>query len=116
MTLGGIDIEISVNERGTVSVSAPEQYRALAALLETDLRVEGPHLYKVLARLYVRDDNAWKVSGNSCTLTVRGDSVTIVNNVTEDQTDMTRDQLLDALEQLRDELAFARARRRSRQA
>lgn len=114
MTLEGIGI--TVNERGTVSVHAPESFRALAALLETDLRVEGPQLYKVLARLYVREDKPWSVSGNSCTLTVHGDSATIVNNFTDDQTETTRDYVLEALERLRDELAFARARRRSARA
>lgn len=113
MTLEGIDI--TVDERRKVTVRAPERWRALAALLESDLRTEGPQLYKALARLYTHDDTPWKATGNSCTLKVRGDSVTIDNNVTEDRAEMTRDDLLDVLERLRDEMAFARARSRSSQ-
>lgn len=109
------DITITVDEQGRVSVNAPAQYGALVALLQTDLRIEGPQLYTVLARLYGRDEQPWEVTGDSCTLVVQGDRAEIVNDFNDDRTEMTRDDLLDVVEQLRDELAFARARRRSGQ-
>lgn len=106
------DIGIAVNERGMVSVDAPPRFRALAALLETDLRIEGPQLYTVLARLYQRDLDRWEVVGNSCHLVVEQGHATVVNNFTGDRSEIDAADLLTLLEGLRDELAFARARRR----
>lgn len=109
------EVAIAVDERGQVSVSAPAQYGALVALLQSDLRIEGQQLYTVLARLYGRDENAWESTGNSCTLTVQGDRAEIVNDFNDNRTEMTRTDLLEIVERLRDEMAFARARRHSSQ-
>ncbi len=110
------DIAIAVDEDGQVFVSAPVQYRALAALLEDDMGVEGEQFYTVLARVHGHQENGWKVAGDSCTVSVQGDEAVIVNNYNKDRTEMTRDDLRDVLERARDEMAFARARRRSGEA
>lgn len=109
------DIAVAVDESGHVSVTAPAEYRALAALLEDDMGFEGEQFYMVLARVHGRDENGWKVTGDSCTVRVQGDQAVIVNNFNDDRTEMTREELRDILERTRDEMAFARARRGSGQ-
>ena len=107
------EIAIAVDDQGHVSVDAPPQYGALVALLQDDLGIEGSDLYTVLARLYGREEQPWKVTGDSCTLTVQGDRAEIVNDFNDNRAEMTREDLLEVLERLRDEMAYARARRRS---
>jgi hypothetical protein len=110
------DIAITVDEHRQVTLSAPVAYRALAALVEDDMGSEGELLYTVLARLYTRDENGWKITGDSCTVSVQGDQAVIVNNFNDDRTELTRQDLRDVLERTRDEMAFARARRGSGEA
>lgn len=106
------DVSIMVNERGNVVVKVPPEYQALAALLASDLRREGPYFYTVLARLYIQgDEKPWETVGNVCTLVIQGDYATIVNNFTDDKAVVGKGELRSLLERMRDELAFARARR-----